>query len=91
MFKFEVSVCKLSILGLRFIAGILGLMKDGEEGSDIIELVDVVAATGGCMERPFMLRGRRGDGDVMGRKKEPASGALMVIWGLFKEPNVVEG
>ena len=30
----DVLVLRLSMLGFRFMAGILGLMKEGEEGSD---------------------------------------------------------
>lgn len=43
----EVLVFKLSWLGLRFMAGILGLMKDGEEGSEISDELLGVDAKGG--------------------------------------------
>lgn len=33
----EVLVLRLSKLGFRFMPGIVGLMKDGEEGSDMRE------------------------------------------------------
>lgn len=58
------SVFKLSWLGFRFIAGICGLMNDGEEGSET-RLVESEVANGGCMERPFMLR-LLGEGEVIG-------------------------
>jgi hypothetical protein len=74
-------VLRLSWLGFRFMAGILGLMKDGDEGSDTSdELFVVVLPNGGWIDRPFMLRGRRGDGEVMGRSKlgssAPFTGAM---------------
>lgn len=42
----EVLVLRLSWLGLRFIADILGRMKDGDVGSDISEDVEVVIGRG---------------------------------------------
>jgi hypothetical protein len=65
----EVLVFRLNWLGFLLIAGIVGLINDGEAGSDTSEIlvVDVETANGGWMERPFMLRPRRGEGDVMGR------------------------
>jgi hypothetical protein len=66
----EVFVFRLSWLGRFFIGGILGLMKaaDGEAGSDT-RLLGIGAAYGGWIERPFIFRGRRGDGEVMGRSE----------------------
>lgn len=60
-------VLRLSWLGLRFIAGIMGLMKEGEEGSDSTE--DESELKGGWIERPFMFLGRLGAGEVMGRSR----------------------
>lgn len=48
-------------------AGMVGFIKDGEEGSDVIDDEAAEAAKGGCIERPFMFLGRRGAGEVMGR------------------------
>lgn len=86
-------VFKLSWLGLRFIAGILGLMKTGDAGSDAIVFVMVEAITGGWMERPFMFRGRLSPGEVIGRSSElPNSAAVVMGEGLFNgPPNDVEG
>jgi hypothetical protein len=66
LIRSEVLVFRLSWLGLRFMAGMAGLMNTGDEGSDTSD-GDCDGANGGCMERPFMLRGRRGEGDVTGR------------------------
>lgn len=64
-------VFKLKLLGLRFMAGIIGLINDGEEGSEVIvELIVLLGANGACIDRPFMLRGLLGPGDVMGRTKD---------------------
>lgn len=77
----DVLVLRLSRLGLRFMEGMTGLIKEGEVGSDgnvgsdgggiAIEFVADEAAEeaskGGWIERPFILRGRRGEGEVMGR------------------------
>jgi len=64
--RFDVSVLRLSWLGLRFIAGIAGLMKEhaGEEGSDSTD--EERELNGGWMDKPFMFFGRRGAGDVVG-------------------------
>lgn len=59
-------VFRLSWLGLRFIAGIVGLMKTGDDGSET-SLDDREFVKGGCIESPFMFRGRLGPGEVMGR------------------------
>lgn len=61
----EVFVLRLSKLGFRFMPGIVGLMKDGEEGSETRE--EARELKGGWMERPFMFLGLRGAGEVMGR------------------------
>lgn len=66
---------RLNWLGFRFIAGILGLINEGEAGSDSSETVLVVAANGGWIERPFMFRARRGEGEVIGRCRRIGSGA----------------
>ena len=42
----EVSVLRLSMLGLRFIPGILGLMNTGDAGSEVT-LLDATGATEG--------------------------------------------
>lgn len=60
-------VFRLSWLGFLFMAGIVGFIKDGEDGSDISDDEAADAAKGGCIERPFMFLGRRGAGEVMGR------------------------
>ncbi|KAL1871346.1 hypothetical protein Daus18300_004712 [Diaporthe australafricana] len=43
-------------------AGIVGFINDGEDGSDISDDEAAEVAKGGCMERPFMFLGRRGAG-----------------------------
>jgi hypothetical protein len=48
-------------------AGIVGLIKDGDEGSETRVDESELVAKGGCIDSPFMLRGRRGPGEVMGR------------------------
>jgi hypothetical protein len=86
-------VFKLNWLGLRFIAGILGLMKDGEAGSEtmVVEMVD--ATTGGWIDNPFMFRGRLIPGDVIGLSSElPNSAAGVGAGGSARgPPNDVEG
>ena len=62
-----VFVLRLSWLGLRFMPGIVGLMKEGEEGSDSNE--EESELKGGWIERPFMFLGRLGAGEVMGRSR----------------------
>lgn len=59
-------VFRLRLLGFLFMAGIFGLMNDGEEGSDGCDEEAAEAAKGGCIERPFMFL-RLGAGDVIGR------------------------
>lgn len=61
-------VLRLSWLGFRFMAGILGLMKEGVHGSIVLTFVVLDAADGGCIDKPFMFR-RRGPGEVTGRVK----------------------
>jgi hypothetical protein len=89
----DVFVLRLNMLGFRFIAGICGLMKEGDPGSETRLVVGVVlAADGGWIERPFMFLGRRGDGDVIGRLKVLVSDASGATGGLLgRPPNVVEG
>lgn len=56
-------------------AGIAGLMKDGEQGSETI--LDVAfTVVGGWIDRPFIFLGFLGAGDVMGRSHELASEML---------------
>lgn len=64
-----VLVFKLSWLGFLFMAGILGLINEGDDGSDTSVEEVVEPANGGWMDRPFMFLGRRGVGDVIGRIK----------------------
>lgn len=63
--KSEVFVLRLSKLGFRFMPGIVGLMKDGEEGSETRE--EARELKDGWMESPFMFLDLRGAGEVMGR------------------------
>lgn len=44
-------------------------MNEGDAGSETRVDDSVGETKGGCMDRPFMLRARRGDGDVMGRSR----------------------
>lgn len=60
-------VFKLSWLGFRFMAGICGLINDGDDGSETRVDDSVGEMNGGCIERPFMFRARLGDGEVIGR------------------------
>jgi len=58
--------------------GILGFMKvvEGDAGSDR----SVEEMVGGWIERPFMLRARLGDGEVMGRSNAlPKSVTVSVV------------
>jgi hypothetical protein len=99
----DVFVFRLSILGLRFMPGIFGLMKDGDGGSEAIVVVPMVfvaavpvaiPSEGGCMDRPFIFRALRGDGEVMGRMNVLGSGALSVVTGsrpATDPPNDVAG
>lgn len=65
--KSDVFVLRLSWLGFRFIAGIAGLMNEGEVGSDTMDVVS--EPEGGWIERPFIFLGFLGAGDVMGRSR----------------------
>lgn len=65
--KSVVFVLRLSWLGLRFMEGIMGLMKQGEAGSDSTDGESEL--NGGWMKRPFMFLGRLGAGEVMGRSR----------------------
>lgn len=62
-------VFRLSWLGFRLIAGMTGLMKDGDEGSDERFEEEWWPPRGGCMERPFMFRAFLGEGEVTGRDR----------------------
>jgi hypothetical protein len=62
----DVFVLRLRLLGLRFMPGIFGLMKDGEVGSDTSE-VETDPTNGGWIDNPFMFLGRLGEGEVIGR------------------------
>lgn len=75
LIKSEALVLRLRRLGFLFMAGIAGLMKDGEQGSDTMVL-DEAAAVGGWIERFFMFLGFLGAGDVMGRSNALASEML---------------
>lgn len=83
-------VFRLRLLGFLFMAGIFGLIKDGEDGSDgCVEEADE-AAKGGCMESPFMFR-RLGAGDVIGRiMRGPGSETVRLSMG-GKAPKLVPG
>jgi hypothetical protein len=61
----EEFVLRLSWLGLRFMGAMVGLMKEGEEGSDNND--EELELEGGWIERPFMFLSRLGTGEVMGR------------------------
>jgi hypothetical protein len=57
---------------------IMGLMKEGEAGSDSNDEEEEVV--GGWIERPFMFLSRLGPGEVMGRSRfgsETASLAML--------------
>jgi hypothetical protein len=58
-------VLRLSWLGFRFMGAIMGLMKDGDAGSDISD--EEPELEGGWMESPFIFLRRLGPGEVMGR------------------------
>lgn len=57
-------------------AGILGLMNDGDAGSETSE--GERELKGGCIERPFMFFARRGAGEVIGLSRLAASETLKV-------------
>jgi hypothetical protein len=81
LIKSEALVLRLRRLGFLFMAGMEGLMKEGEQGFDTMDL-DEAAAVGGWMERPFMFLGFLGAGDVMGRSNALASEMLSNETGL---------
>jgi len=93
LIKSEVLVLRLNWLGFRLIAGIMGLMNDGEEGSETKEMVVVAVelAKGGWIERPFMLRARRGEGEVMGRCNRGGSLSSVVGLAAGRAPKLVAG
>ena len=80
-------VFKLSWLGFLFMAGILGLMKDGELGSETRELERELK--GGWIERPFIFLARLGAGDVMGRSWPTESAAVRPAMVEDRPPNEV--
>jgi hypothetical protein len=93
----ELFVFRLSWLGFRLIAGIWGLINDGELGSIAGAGATAEDEKTGWIERPFKFRGFLGEGEVMGRKTGFISGmaALDVVAGtaildMFM-PKVVEG
>jgi hypothetical protein len=63
----------------------VGLMKDGEDGSETREVEGQLK--GGCIESPFIFLGRRGAGDVIGRSRLVSETARQSIDG--KLPNEV--
>jgi hypothetical protein len=94
--KSELFVFKLNWLGFRFIAGIWGLIKDGELGSIGGAAAAVEDENTGWMERPFRFRGFLGEGEVMGRERGFNSGTVefkVVVITLppMFGPNDVEG
>lgn len=95
--KSEVLVLRLNWLGFLLIAGIVGLINDGEEGSETSEMfvVEVEAANGGWIERPFILRPLRGEGDVIGRCSRGGSLNRVVVVVLLRlverSPKLVAG
>lgn len=88
----EVFVLRLNILGFLFMVGILGLMKEGDAGSEMTVLDVVDATAGSWINRPFMFRGRLGEGDVIGRPRPPNSPTPEMPVDLSRwAPNDVEG
>lgn len=77
--KSELLVFRLSRLGFRFMAGILGLMKAGEQGSERTVWAVGEVIVGAWIDSPFMFRKRLGDGEVIGRSRVGASGTLRVV------------
>lgn len=84
------SVLRLSWLGLRFIAGIFGLIKSGDEGSET-SCEDNELAKGGCIDNPFMFRARRGEGDVIGRSRLLQSLTVRLSMVEGRPPKLVAG
>lgn len=62
-------------------------MNDGEDGSEASVEASELEANGGCIESPFMLRGRLGPGDVMGRTRVVGSETFKVAMD-ERPPNV---
>lgn len=60
----DVFVLRLSWLGFLFIPGMTGLMKTGEDGSEVTGFAREVK--GGVIDNPFIFFARLGAGDVMG-------------------------
>lgn len=89
MFNPVESVLRLSWLGFLFIAGILGLMKEGDEGSET-KLDDRELANGGWIDNPFMFL-LRGDGDVMGLSRLPKSFTVRLFIVDGRPPKLVAG
>lgn len=68
-------------------------MNEGDEGSVPLCFEVAVTVNGGCIDRPFIFLGLRGEGDVIGRANArgwgmPSISVLVVDCG---SPNVVEG
>ena len=84
---------------MRFIAGICGLINDGDAGSTEGAVEVLGEANIGWITRPFKLRGLRGEGEVIGRESDFSSdeiaigigGASKVCAGDRAVPKVVEG
>jgi hypothetical protein len=76
MMRSDVLVLRLSWLGFLFMAGILGLINEGDEGSDT-RVVDM-EVNGGWIERPFIFFGLLGAGDVIGLSMSFVSEELSV-------------
>lgn len=66
-------------------------MNDGDAGSEMSDCGVVAATVGGWIDKPFMLRGLLGEGEVIGRTNAPEMPTLSV--GALCEcmPNDVEG
>lgn len=83
-------VFKLKLLGFLFMAGIFGLINDGEGGSDGCDKDAAEPAKGGCIERPFMFL-RLGAGDVIGRiRRGPGSETVRPVMD-GRAPKLVPG
>lgn len=91
MIRSEELVFRLSWLGFRFIAGIVGLMKEGEAGSDVSDDDDEVPASGGWIDSPFIFRARLGDGEVIGLSGDGVSETVNAAAIADRPPNDVAG
>jgi hypothetical protein len=60
----DVFVLRLNWLGFLFMLGITGLMKTGEDGSEVTGFAREVK--GGVIDSPFIFFARLGAGDVIG-------------------------